>query len=104
MLLVVTFPVAFLAGVTVDGLVRCAWDRRGLAAVRRALLAVVLLGVVPAALFFGSGGEDGVAHPTRPVWVEFVLFWGFVVAALPVAFALTLPGRTISPGVRTGVW
>jgi hypothetical protein len=37
------------------------------------------------------------------VWGEFVAFWVFVTAALPVGFALTLPGR-MSPRWRTGVW
>jgi hypothetical protein len=103
MLLVVAFPVAFLAGVATDRLVRGGWDRAGRVALQRGLLTAVLVGVVPAVLFFGTGGPDGPAHPSRPMWGEFVAHAAFVAAALPAAFALTLAGRG-GPRLRTGVW
>src|SRR5213076_3243846 len=53
--------------------------------------------------FFGTGGPDGPAVASRPVWGEFVAHGAFVAAALPVAFALTLAGRA-GPRLRTGVW
>ncbi|QEG28386.1 Bacterial membrane protein YfhO [Gemmata obscuriglobus] len=95
MLLIATFPLAFLAGVTTQALTESRWALSARAAVSRGFRRVVLVLVAPTIL--GLWFNDG------PVWWAFVAYWGAAVLALPL-FIRTLQNTGTSGRLRTALW
>lgn len=99
MLLVATFPLAFLAGATTDALVKQNWDDASRKTLRRVFVGVVVCGVLPTAFYLFVSHQK---EPDRGVWGHFVAYWVVVTLGLP-AFAWVIlrdgPAR-----VRTAVW
>jgi hypothetical protein len=100
MLLVAAFPVAYLAGVTTDALVRAAWPADARQHLRRYLVLIGLALVLPALLFAWGGWR---AQNSPDVWPAAILGWGAILLAFAVALWLVrADGR--SPRFRTAVW
>lgn len=97
MLVVATFPLAFLAGVSTDALARGAWAADAVTLLRRRTLLVLALAAVPAL----SCAAVGLANPTGSgVWGPFVSYWAVTALVLPFALGL-VPGPA---AVRTLGW
>lgn len=101
MLLVAAFPVALLAGTATDALVRSQWSADGRRVLRRCVLSVLLLAVLPSLLCVGVMVQR---DPGKPVWSLFVAYWAVVAVTLPVVGWLCLPGESGTPRLRARCW
>ncbi|HEY2909223.1 MAG TPA: hypothetical protein VGI99_03205 [Gemmataceae bacterium] len=101
MLLIATFPVAFLAGATTDALHASAWQAEGRIRLRRALILVLVVGVLPSlscvAWTMAQAGSPG------QVWPVFIQYWGAAAIGLLIAAIALLPAR-MSPRQCTKLW
>ena len=95
MLLVAAFPLAFLAGVTTDAVIRAAWslDTRG----------ALALGFRRVAVFGGVPTVVGLWFASGATWWAFVAYWAAVVVLL-VPFVRLLQNQTSSARTRTALW
>lgn len=95
MLQIVSFPLAFLAGVTTHALTESNWSLDARAALARAFRRVVVFLVAPTVL--GLWFNDG------PVWWAFIAYWTTAVLALP-PFIRALQSTGTGVRVRTALW
>jgi hypothetical protein len=102
MLLVATFPLALLAGATTDALVGSCWSADGRRVVRRTLVGVVLLVVLPSLVWVGVSAARRDASDS--LWGSFAVYWAVVAATLPVVVCLLLPRGPGTPRLRTRCW
>jgi hypothetical protein len=101
MLLVATFPLAFLAGTTTDALVRRGWGAAERRVIGRWLLCLVLFAVIPSLTCLAAIRQ---LPQGRSIWLPFVVYWAVVAGTLPVALWLFLPGGRGGPTARTACW
>jgi hypothetical protein len=101
MLLIAAFPLAFLAGVTTDALIRGGWDEADRRVLRRYLGLVALAAVLPAAASALVGYS---ANPDRTLWLPGVLGWTATLVALPIAVWLCRPGTVWRPQPWAAAW
>ncbi len=94
MLLIVAFPLAFLAGVTTDAAVRAAWSLDARAALAQGFRRVALVVGLPTVV--------GLCLATGVAWWAFAAYWGVVALAL-VPFVRLLQHQT-TPRTRTALW
>ncbi|VTR95883.1 Uncharacterized protein OS=Methanosphaerula palustris (strain ATCC BAA-1556 / DSM 19958 / E1-9c) GN=Mpal_2176 PE=4 SV=1 [Gemmata massiliana] len=95
MLLIASFPLAFLAGTTTHALTQSAWSLETRSALARGFRRVVIFVGLPAIV--GMWFADG--H----VWWAFVAYWTAAVLALPL-FLRVLQNQTVRNRARTGLW
>lgn len=95
MLVVATFPLAFLAGTTADAVTRSAWSADARLALSR--------GFRRAALFAGLPTILSLAFSQGDVSREFATYWLIVLVSLPLFIRVLQHGWT-SPRTRTAIW
>jgi hypothetical protein len=95
MLVTAAFPLAFLAGVSADAVVRGGWAINARLALSR--------GFRRATLFVGVPTVLGLVFSDGPVSRAFVAYWVVVVVSLPL-FVRVLQHSRMSPRTRTAVW
>src|SRR6185312_5961683 len=93
MLLIATFPVALLAGATTDALQASEWQAEQRIHLRRVLLLVMVVAVVPAlscvAWMMAQAGSPG------PIWRMFIQYW--VAAAIGLAMLAWIGSCGVRP-------
>jgi hypothetical protein len=99
MLLIATFPLAFLAGVTTDALTKLQWDDASRTVLRKVFVSVVVCGVLPTLFYLFVTHQK---NPERGAWGHFIAYWVVVVLALPAFAWLVLRGGM--PHLRTATW
>lgn len=102
MLLVAAFPLAVLAGVTTDALIRARWVPEKRAKLRRGLfvaLPALALSLVMALAVFQVGKQNR-------VWISASAYWSLMIVLVPTVMMLAWPGRRSpdAPAARTRVW
>lgn len=98
MLLIAAFPLAYLAGVTTDSLIRSSWE-----ASYRRRLAFALLVLVPIAVLPSFGLALVMKRQDFAMWPEFGVYWVCAAAGLAAVIGIAF-APNLSPRLRTTLW